>query len=132
MEPIQPMLGGQLSMRTTAMPADTNPNGDIFGGWLLSQMDLAGGSAAIMRAHGPVVTVAIEGMAFHRPVFVGDTVSVYTRIERVGRTSITVHMEAWVCRGIGGEPIQVTVGQFTYVAIDETGKSRTVPESPPA
>jgi len=128
MDAIQPMEGGQLSMRTTAMPADTNPNGDIFGGWLLSQMDLAGGSAAIMRAHGPVVTVAIEGMTFHRPVFVGDTLSVYTRIERVGRTSITVHMEAWVCRGIGGEPIQVTEGQFTYVAIDADGKSRPVPE----
>jgi len=127
MHATEPMSGGQLSMRTTAMPADTNPNGDIFGGWLLSQMDLAGGNAAIMRAHGRVVTVAIEGMTFHRPVFVGDTVSVYTRIERVGRTSITVHMETWACRGIGGAPIQVTEGQFTYVAIDEEGRPRVVP-----
>lgn len=132
MQSIKPMDGGALSLRTTAMPADTNPNGDIFGGWLMAQMDLAGGSAAIMRAHGRVVTVAVEGMTFHRPVFVGDTVSIYTRIERVGRTSITIHLETWVCRDIGGEPIKVTEGQFTYVAIDGEGRSRPVPDLPAA
>ena len=99
-----------LAQRTTAMPADTNPNGDIFGGWVMAQMDLAGGAAAIKRAKGRVATVAVDSMSFHRPVFVGDQVSVYTRIARVGRTSVAVHVEAWVCRGIGGEPIQVTEG----------------------
>ena len=115
-----------LALRTTAMPADTNPNGDIFGGWVMAQMDLAGGAAAIKRARGRVATVAVDGMTFHRPVFVGDQFSVYTRIARVGRTSVTVHVEAWVCRGIGGEPIQVTGGQFTFVAIDGEGKPRPV------
>lgn len=115
-----------LALRTTAMPADTNPNGDIFGGWVMAQMDLAGGAAAIKRARGRVATVAVDGMSFHRPVFVGDQFSVYTRIAKVGRSSVTVHVEAWVCRGIGGEPIQVTEGQFTFVAIDGEGKPRPV------
>ena len=115
-----------LTLRTTALPADTNPNGDIFGGWVMAQMDLAGGAAAIKRARGRVATVAVDGMSFHRPVFVGDQFSVYTRIARVGNSSLTVRVEAWVCRGIGGEPIQVTGGQFTFVAIDDEGRPRPV------
>lgn len=115
-----------LALRTTAMPADTNPNGDIFGGWVMAQMDLAGGAAAIKRARGRVATVAVDAMTFHRPVYVGDQFSVYTRIERVGRTSVTVRVEAWVCRGIGGAPIRVTEGQFTFVAIDAEGRPRPV------
>jgi acyl-CoA thioesterase YciA len=107
-----------LTLRTTAMPADTNPNGDIFGGWVMAQMDLAGGAAAIKRARGRVATVAVDGMSFHRPVFVGDQFSVYTRIARVGNSSLTVRVEA--------EPIQVTGGQFTFVAIDDEGRPRPV------
>ena len=82
-------------LRTIAMPADTNPRGDIFGGWLLSQMDLAGASAAIQRARGRVVTVAIDAMTFHEPVFVGDELSCYARVARVGRTSIAVDVVGW-------------------------------------
>jgi acyl-CoA thioesterase YciA len=115
-----------LALRTTAMPADTNPNGDIFGGWVMAQMDLAGGAAAIKRARGRVATVAVDGMSFHRPVYVGDQLSVYARVDRTGRTSVAVHVEAWVCRGIGGDPIQVTEGQFTFVAMDDEGRPRPV------
>ncbi|MDX1592962.1 MAG: acyl-CoA thioesterase [Gammaproteobacteria bacterium] len=122
----EPSETGDLTLRTTAMPADTNPNGDIFGGWVMAQMDLAGGAAAIKRARGRVATVAVDGMTFHRPVYVGDQFSVYTRIARVGRTSITVRVEAWVCRGIGGEPFRVTEGQFVYVAVDGDGRPRAV------
>jgi acyl-CoA thioesterase YciA len=115
------------SLRAIAMPADANPHGDIFGGWLLSQMDLAGGAAARRRAKGRTVTVAITGMTFHRPVFVGDEVTCYAEIIRVGRTSITVKVESWVRRGIGEEQIAVTEGVFTYVAVDEDGRPRPVP-----
>ncbi|MEI9806095.1 MAG: acyl-CoA thioesterase [Pseudolabrys sp.] len=109
-----------------AMPMDTNPHGDIFGGWLISQMDLAGSSAATRRAKGRVVTVAITGMTFHRPVYVGDEVSCYAEVTQVGRTSVTVKIESWVCRGIGDEQIAVTDGVFTYVAVDAEGKPRLV------
>jgi acyl-CoA thioesterase YciA len=115
------------ALRTIAMPADTNPNGDIFGGWLLSQMDLAGGSVASQRARGRVVTVALTGMTFHLPVHVGDEVSCYGVIEKVGRTSITIRVETWVRRRDGGETVKVTEGTFTYVAIDKTGRPRPVP-----
>ena len=107
------------ALRAIAMPADANPYGDIFGGWLLSQMDLAGGAAARRRAKGRTVTVAITAMTFHRPVFVGDEVTCYAEIVRVGRTSITVKVESWVRRGIGEEQIAVTEGVFTYVAVGE-------------
>jgi acyl-CoA thioesterase YciA len=109
------------------MPADANPYGDIFGGWLLSQMDLAGGAAARRRAKGRTATVAITAMTFHRPVFVGDEVTCYAQIIKVGRTSITVKVESWVRRGIGEEQIAVTEGIFTYVAIDEDRRPRPVP-----
>lgn len=109
-----------------AMPMDTNPHGDIFGGWLISQMDLAGSAAATRRAKGRVVTVAITGMNFHRPVYVGDEVSCYAEVTTVGHTSLTVKIESWACRGIGDEQIAVTDGIFTYVAVDANGKPRPV------
>ena len=112
---------GELSLRTLAMPADTNANGDIFGGWLLSQMDVAGGIFVNKTVRQRSVTVAIEAMTFRKPVYVGDVVSVYTDILRVGRTSITVRVEAWVSRSNGSQMILVTDGTFTYVAIDESG-----------
>jgi acyl-CoA thioesterase YciA len=114
------------ALRSIAMPADTNANGDIFGGWLLSQMDLAGGSVAIQRAGGRVVTVAIEAMRFHLPVFVGDQVSCYATVQRVGRTSIAIAVETWVRRREGGELVRVTEGVFTYVAIDADRRPRPV------
>ena len=115
------------ALRAIAMPADANPYGDIFGGWLLSQMDLAGGAAARRRAKGRTATVAITAMTFHRPVFVGDEVTCYAQIVKVGRTSITVKVESWVRRGIGDEQIAVTEGIFTYVAVDEDRRPRPVP-----
>ncbi|AWK87059.1 acyl-CoA thioesterase [Azospirillum thermophilum] len=116
------------ALRAIAMPADTNPNGDIFGGWLLSQMDLAGGMVAVRRSQGRVATVGIEAMTFHKPVFVGDEVSCFATVERVGRTSIRVRVETWVRRERKqSEPIKVTEGVFTYVAIDADRKPREVP-----
>jgi acyl-CoA thioesterase YciA len=115
------------TLRAIAMPADANPEGDIFGGWLLSQMDLAGGTVAIRRAKGRVVTVAITGMTFHQPVFVGDEVTCYAQIVKVGRTSITVKVESWVRRGRGREHIPVTEGIFTYVAVGADRKPTPVP-----
>ena len=109
------------------MPADANPNGDIFGGWLLSQMDLAGGAVARRRAKGRTATVAITGMSFHRPVFVGDEVTCYASIVKIGNTSITVKVESWVRRGTSDEQIEVTEGTFTYVAIDNERRPRQVP-----
>src|SRR5690606_31208433 len=110
---------GELCLRTVAMPADTNPRGDIFGGWILSQMDIAGGILAHERAQGRTATVAIESMKFHLPVFVGDVVGCYGAIIRTGRTSIAVQIEAWARRGDTGEMFRVTEGVFTYVAIDD-------------
>ncbi|MBL8838972.1 MAG: acyl-CoA thioesterase [Alphaproteobacteria bacterium] len=115
------------ALRTIAMPADTNPNGDIFGGWLLSQMDLAGGTVAVKRANGRVATVAVDGMQFHLPVFVGDEVSSYATIKRVGRTSIAVDVEVWAARHRTGERVKVTRGTFTYVAIDDERRPRPLP-----
>lgn len=118
---------GELVLRTAGFPADTNPDGDIFGGWLLSQMDLAGGIAARRRAGGRAVTVALDSMVFHNPVKVGDVLSVHTALRRVGRSSMTFLIQAWVSRAAMGPPELVTEGTFTYVAIDETGKPRPVP-----
>jgi acyl-CoA thioesterase YciA len=118
---------GELAIRTVAMPADTNPNGDIFGGWVLSQMDMAGGMIATRRAHGRVATVAIATMTFRLPVFVGDEVSCYGEIIRIGNSSLTIKVESWVRRGRGGELIKVTEGLFTFVAIDDDRKPRKVP-----
>jgi acyl-CoA thioesterase YciA len=117
---------GELSLRTLAMPADTNQNGDIFGGWLLSQMDIAGGIYVAKSAHSRSVTVAIEAMTFRKPVFVGDVVSVYTDTVRIGRTSVSVRVEAWVTRANESQMILVTDGTFTYVAIDAQGKPTPV------
>lgn len=118
---------GELSIRTLAMPADANPNGDIFGGWVLSQMDIGGGIAAGRRARGRVATVAVDAMTFHLPVYVGDVLCVYADLERVGRTSMTLWLQAWALRGRLGQRVRVTEGRFTFVAIDEAGKPRPVP-----
>ena len=119
---------GELSIRTIAMPADTNPAGDIFGGWLLSQMDIAGGAVANRRARGRTATVAVDGMKFHLPVFVGDILCCYAEIVRIGRTSIAVRVEAWAERRNSDEHVKVTEGTYTYVAIDAERNPRTVPE----
>jgi len=117
---------GDLCIRTLAMPADTNQNGDIFGGWLLSQMDVAGGVFAANVTKSRTVTVAIEAMNFRKPVYVGDLVSVYATLARVGRTSITVRLEAWVTRRKESQLILVTDGHFTYVSIDDHGRPQPV------
>jgi acyl-CoA thioesterase YciA len=118
---------GDLTVRLMAMPADTNANGDIFGGWVLSQMDQAGGIAAVERAKGRVVTIAVEAMTFIRPVKVGDVLCVYTSLDRVGRTSMKIHVEAWARRFITHVREKVTDADFTFVAIDENGRPRPVP-----
>lgn len=113
------------TLRAIAMPADANPQGDIFGGWLLSQMDLAGSTIASRRARGRTATVAITGMTFRLPVFIGDEVTCYAEIVRVGTTSITVKTESWVRRGTTDDgPIKVTEGVFTYVAVGSDRKPR--------
>jgi acyl-CoA thioesterase YciA len=117
---------GELSIRTLAMPADTNQNGDIFGGWLLGQMDTGGGIFASKVAEGRTVTVAIDAMSFRKPVYVGDVVSVYADLIRIGTTSITVHVEAWVMRREESNLVHVTEGNFTYVAVDENIRPRPV------
>ncbi|KRR08026.1 acyl-CoA hydrolase [Bradyrhizobium jicamae] len=117
---------GELCIRTLAMPADTNANGDIFGGWLLSQMDIGGGVAASKIAKSRTVTVAIEAMNFRKAVYVGDLVSVYANLVRVGRTSLTVHLEAWVVRRQEMQQILVTDGNFTYVSIDDEGRPQAI------
>ena len=120
---------GELAIRTVAMPADTNAAGDIFGGWLLAQMDIAGGITAMARAEGRVVTVAIEAMKFHRPVNVGDVLCTYADLVRVGTTSLTYRIEAWVLRKANtNRREKVTEGLFTYVALDSNAKPRPVPE----
>lgn len=117
---------GELSLRTLAMPADTNQNGDIFGGWVLGQMDIAGGIFASKLAQGRTVTVAINGMTFRKPVYVGDVISIHTGLIKVGNTSVSVHVEAWVQRRNQTNAILVTDGNFTYVAIDDAGRPRPV------
>ena len=114
-------------VRVMAMPADANPNGDIVGGWLLSQMDLAGGSLATQRARGRCATVAAGGMVFHEPVFVGDEVSCYGEVVRTGRTSMTVRIEAWRRHLPSDEVRKVTEAVFTYVAIDENRRPCPLP-----
>jgi acyl-CoA thioesterase YciA len=117
---------GALTIRTLAMPADTNPAGDIFGGWVMSQMDIAGAIAAVERTKGRVVTVAVEAMTFIAPVKVGDILCVYTQIERVGNTSITIAIEAWVRRNRLDERRKVTDGRFVYVSLGEDGQKRRI------
>jgi acyl-CoA thioesterase YciA len=114
-------------VRVMAMPADANPNGDIFGGWLLAQMDLAGGNLAMQRARGRCATVAVDGMVFHQPVFVGDEVSCYGEVVRTGRSSMTIRIEAWRRNLASGEVRKVTQAIFTYVALGENRRPRALP-----
>ncbi|MDQ3414511.1 MAG: acyl-CoA thioesterase [Verrucomicrobiota bacterium] len=113
---------GELVTRTVAMPKDTNPNGDIFGGWLMSQMDLGSGILASKMAKTRVVTVALDGMSFLQPVRVGDTVACYARVDSIGRTSMKIPVEVWVQRYMKTEQVLVTRAVFTYVAIDQEGR----------
>ena len=122
---------GELVLRTLAMPADTNANGDIFGGWIMSQMYIGGAILAKEMARGRVVTVAVDAITFLKPVTVGDVVCCYAHCIRTGRSSITVNMEVWV-KKVSSEPIGqrycVTEAIFTYVAVSDEGKSRALPD----
>jgi len=120
---------GELTLRTLAMPRDVNTNGDIFGGWVLSQMDIAGGIVAGSRAKGRVATVAVDAMKFIRPVKVGDVLCIYVAIAREGRTSLGLGVEAWVLRDRHGLREKVTEALFTFVAIDDEGRPRVLPEA---
>jgi acyl-CoA thioesterase YciA len=120
---------GELALRTVAMPADTNPAGDIFGGWIMSLMDLAAGVSAATQAKGRVATAAVSNLSFLQPVKVGDVVCVYTNITRTGRTSITLGVEAWVLRRGQGARVRVTSAEFVLVAVDDDGRPRRLPES---
>ena len=118
---------GVLTLRVPAMPADANAAGDVFGGWVVAQMDLAAGVRASEEAKGRVVTAAINSLSFRRPVKIGDTLEVYTSIEKTGRTSLTLSVEAWAQRYLSHEKTKVTEATFVMVAVDETGKPRPVP-----
>ncbi|SLM63142.1 MULTISPECIES: acyl-CoA thioester hydrolase YciA [Dickeya] len=122
---------GELVLRTLAMPADTNANGDIFGGWLMSQMDIGGAIQAKEIAEGRVVTVRVDGMTFLKPVAVGDVVCCYARCVRTGRSSMTINVEVWV-KKVSTDPIgqryRATEALFTYVAVDENGRPRDLPD----
>lgn len=124
MEPQRPSR--EPAIRAMAMPGDANANGDIFGGWVLSQMDLAGGALSAQVVGGRTATVAIEAMTFHKPVFIGDLVSCYAEVVKTGRTSITVKIDTFAMRRFGGEEVKVTEGIFIYVAIDDAGKPRPI------
>jgi len=113
-------------IRIIAMPADANADGDIFGGWLMSLMDMAAGLVAARKAGGRVATVAMDGMQFHEPVKVGDEVSVFGRLERVGRTSMTIAIDAWRRSRYSEDRFKVTEARFTFVALDEQGRPRPV------
>jgi len=116
-----------VALQTIAMPADTNVNGDIFGGWLMAQMDLGASVPARIRAKGRVATVAVEGMTFHKPVLVGDLVSIHADILKEGRTSLHIGVEVWVTRQPSGERKKVTEARFIFVAVDPDGKKRPLP-----
>lgn len=118
--------GRQPSVRTIPMHADLNANGHIFGGWILSQMDLAGGGEAIRYCNGPVATVAIEGLNFHEPVLTGDWLSVYVDIAKIGTTSITFHIEVTVLRRGHDNEIKVTEGDFVFVSLDENHRPKKI------
>ena len=118
---------GEVTLQTIAMPADTNANGDIFGGWLMAQMDLGASVLARRRARGRVATVAVERMTFHRAVWVGDVVSIHSEMEREGRSSMRIGVEVWITRMPAAEHVKVTEATFTFVAIGEDGKSRPLP-----
>ena len=118
---------GELTLQTVAFPIFTNAGGDIFGGWVISQMDIAAGTCAAQRAQGRCSTVAIDAMTFHAPINIGDLVSVYAKILKTGRTSIRMHVETWVRRQRTGERDLVTEGDFTFVAIESSGVPRPLP-----
>jgi len=122
---------GEPSIRTIAMPADTNPAGDIFGGWLMGQMDLAAGNVAARRARGRCATVAVDAIVFHSPVKVGDEVTVFARLASTGRTSMRLHVEAWRRPRDREEVIRVTEAMFTFVALDGEGRPRSLPPAAP-
>ena len=115
------------TIRVTTMPADSNPYGDIFGGWLMAQMDMAAGLVAARHSRGRAVTIAVEGMTFHRPVFVGDEVSVFATLVRVGTTSMTIDVESWRRARHSEETDKVTQARFVFVGIDEHRNPRKVP-----
>jgi acyl-CoA thioesterase YciA len=117
---------GSPAIRTVAMPADTNPAGDIFGGWLMSQMDLAAGNLAALTARGRSATIAVEGMVFLRPVKVGDEVSLFAELASVGRTSMRIRVAAWRRSRDSDASEKVTEGTFTFVALDAKGRPRPV------
>ncbi|MEP5569231.1 MAG: acyl-CoA thioesterase [Halioglobus sp.] len=121
-----PVPHGELALQTVAMPKDTNPNGDIFGGWLMSQMDIAGMVTAAEVAQGRVATVAIDAMAFLTPVHVGAVVTCYCDVLEIGRSSIRIIVEVWINSKHDGEPIKVTEGEFVFVAIDDNGRTRAI------
>ncbi|MEM8572095.1 MAG: acyl-CoA thioester hydrolase YciA [Pseudomonadota bacterium] len=118
---------GELTLQTIAMPADTNANGDIFGGWLMSQMDLGCSVLARQRANGRVATVAVDGMSFHHPVRVGDVLSTHATMIKEGKTSMQIHIEVWIKRQPEGEHLKVTEALFVFVAVDEHGAKRPLP-----
>ena len=119
---------GEPVIRTIAMPADTNPSGDIFGGWLMAQMDLAAGNLAARVARGRSAPIAVEGMTFHKPVKVGDEVSLYADMVSTGRTSMRIHVEAWRRNRYAEESVKVTDAIFTFVALDGEGRPRPLSE----
>jgi len=125
-DPTEPEPQGELVTRTIAMPAETNSNGDVFGGWLLSQMDLGGAIYAKNLSRSRVTTVAIDGMSFLTPVYVGDIVNCHAALLKVGHTSMRINVEAWVQRGLDSQLLRVTAGVFTYVAIDESRRPQPV------
>ena len=118
---------GDVTLQTIAMPADSNANGDIFGGWLMAQMDLGASVLARRRARGRVATVAVDAMQFLRPVHIGDVVSIHSDMQREGRSSMRIGVEVWITRQPSGEHMKVTEATFTFVAIDDTGVSRPLP-----
>ena len=118
---------GELASRVLAMPTDTNPKGDIFGGWIMSLMDMAGKMSATTIANGRVVTVAVDRIVFRQPVQVGDVVCCYTDIVRTGRSSITLSIEVWAMRQGQGERLKVTDATFTFVAVGDDGRPRPLP-----
>jgi len=124
----QPAPKGELASRTIAMPADANPGGDVFGGWIMALMDAAGLITATRRARGRVATVAVANIAFHEPVNVGDVVCCYTDLRTVGNSSMTMDVEVWVLRQGQGERIKVTDAEFIFVAVNDNGRPRPVLE----
>ena len=118
---------GEITLQTVPLPADSNANGDIFGGWLMSQMDLGASVLARRRARGRVATVAVDAMQFHKPVKIGDVVAIHADMQREGRSSMRIGIEVWVTRIPEDTPIKVTDAVFTFVAIDEEGRSRPLP-----